>query len=128
MKYLGIDYGKSKIGLSVSEGELASPFDVVAVSSLADALNKILKVVEREGVTDVVIGMPGGEIGKMTHKFIQELKRQSKGLFNVIEADETLSSVDARSLMIQLNTSRSKRREEDSYSAALILQRYLDQK
>lgn len=128
MKYLGIDYGRRKIGLSLSEGELASPFDVISSSGLVDALNKIVKIIEREGITDVVIGMPGGEIGKMTSKFIAGLKQRSNSLFNIIEADETLSSVDARALMIQLNTTKSKRQEEDSYSAALILQRYLDQK
>ena len=34
MRILGIDYGLKKIGLAISEGELAEPLGIVKVSSI----------------------------------------------------------------------------------------------
>lgn len=41
-------------------------------------------------------------------------------------SDETLSSHEAKLKMIELGLKKEKRIEEDAYSAALILQGYLD--
>lgn len=122
MRYLGIDYGLRKIGLAISEGQLASIYKVIETHGLNDAISKIKKIVQEEKIDRVVVGIPEGGTGKIVKKFV---KRLSKDLI-VIEADETLSSVNAKRLMIDLNLSSKMRRMEDAYSAALILQNFLD--
>jgi len=125
MKYLGIDYGKSKMGLALSEGLTASPFQVLSVGGLQDALQKIRQVIEREGIEKVVVGLPdSGEARAVTEKFIQGLSPY----IEVETADETLSSHNAREKMIQLGKNQKARSKEDAHSAVLILQDYLDNK
>ena len=45
MKYLGIDYGKKKIGLALSDGSLASSYGVITSNGLSDAVQKVQKVI-----------------------------------------------------------------------------------
>lgn len=127
MKYLGIDYGKRKLGLAISEGQIASPLKVLSINSLENALNQIEIVIATENITRVVIGIPEGATGEMVKKFIKALNnRMIDKQVEVIETDETLSSVDARKLMIDLNLTKKERQKEDAYSATLILQRFLN--
>ena len=123
MKYLGVDYGKTKVGLALSEGLSASPFQVLSVGSLEDALVKIQKVIKEEKIDQVVVGLPeSGEARKIAEKFIDRLKQY----IPVESADETLSSHEALQTMIKLGKSKKARSREDATSAAIILQEYLD--
>ncbi len=122
MKYLGVDYGLKKIGLAISEGKIASLYKVLEVSSLKDSLDKVKKIIKEEGIDRVVVGMPEGRSGKIVKKFAKELKKK----VYVVEVDETLSSIDAKKLMIELNTNQKQRKKEDAYAAAIILQNFLD--
>lgn len=128
MHYLGIDYGLKKVGLSMSEGQIASPFKVLEISGLKDAVNKISGVIEKESIDRVVIGVPdSGQAKNAVKKFISELKIDLKNkLVSIIEADETLSSKSARDLMISLDLSKEARKKEDAYAAVIILQNFLD--
>jgi putative transcription antitermination factor YqgF len=123
MRYLGIDYGKRKIGLSISEGLTASPLKVLEVSSLKDALNKVESILKIEEIDQVIIGISeSGESLKITNDFISELRKKTE----VIEVEETLSSKQALEQMIEMGTSRKTREKEDAYSATIILQTFLD--
>lgn len=123
MKYLGIDYGLRKIGLAISDGQLASVYDVLNISSLNDALSRIKNIIDKEDISQVVIGIPeSGAAKKNAERFAQKLSL----LISVIRTDETLSSQNAKNLMINLGVGKKERENEDSYSAALILQNFLD--
>lgn len=123
MKYLGVDYGLKKVGLAISEGFVAQPLKVLEVSSLKDAVVRVMRVIKDEGVDLVVVGMPeGGRAARVTKRFVGELRKYVK----VLEADETLSSRRALSLMIETGFSKKNREKEDAVSAALILQEFLD--
>lgn len=113
MKYLGIDYGKSKVGLAISEGLMASPLKVIQISSLKDALQKILHEIKVESVDRVIIGLAeSGEARSITEKFVRELEKE----ISVTLADETLSTYNSKG-----------KNNEDAVAAALILQNYLDE-
>lgn len=121
MRYLGIDFGLRKIGLATSEGELAAPLKVLEVSNFETTLNKI-KALAKD-FDKVIIGKPEGEIGRKVRKLIQNLKKDG---VDTEAWDETLSSQKALDLMIKTGIGKKKRRIQDAYSAALILQDYLD--
>lgn len=126
MKILGVDYGKKKVGLAISEGLTASPLYVLEVTSLKDAVEKVSSVINKEVIEKTVVGVPeSGEAMKITKNFVTELRK--KGV-DVTEADETLSSYQAGNLMVELGSTKSSRKSEDAYSAAIILQNYLDEK
>lgn len=123
MRYLGIDYGKRKVGLAISEGISATPFKVLKVTSLKDALNKVTYIIEKEDIDVVVVGLAeSGEALKITEDFIKELEQ----ITQVMIVEETLTSKEALNKMIQNNLSRKSRQMEDAYSAEVILQNFLD--
>lgn len=123
MIFLGIDYGKKKVGLAISEGQFATPLKILEVSSLEDALSKVMHIISEEGVEQVVIGMPeSGEARKMAKRFAVRLHKD----IPVTEFDETLTSVDAKRVMLDLNVGKKKRQREDAYSASIILQEFLN--
>lgn len=123
MKYLGVDFGLKRVGLAQSEGSLASPLKVIEGKGFDDLLEKIKK--EAMGFDKVVIGLPDGRMGKLVKKAIKKLRESS---IEVVEADETLSTQNATRQMIELNIPKRKRKINDAYAAAGILQNYLDEK
>ena len=124
MRILGIDYGKKKIGLAVSDGPLAEPLKVIRFKTKEEAIKKVEEVVKVEQVEQLVVGVSEGKMGEESKRFGEKLKRT---LDIAVEfQDETLSSIEAQRLSIEAGIKRKKRKEmEDAYSAALILQNYL---
>lgn len=120
MKYLGIDYGLKKVGLAISEGMLADPYQLFHISSLEDALMRVKRVIDQEKIDQVVIGVPeSGEALKGCCKFINRLKSEIPNLV-ITQVDETLSTQTA----LELTSKKS----EDDLAAAIILQNFLDGK
>lgn len=124
MKILGVDYGRSKIGLAIAEGPLAEPLSVVRVGSMADAVEKIRKVSEVNEVEKVIVGISENQIADEQRSFAQKLRESG---LDVIEWDETLSTQDAQAFAIQSGVGQKKRREmEDAFAAAIVVQSFLD--
>lgn len=123
MNYLGIDFGLRRIGLAISEGNLSTPFKTIQVKGVRDAVNKVLEVAQKEGIDKLIVGLPEGKIGKTVLGFINALKKIG---LSVESTDETLSTRQATRQMIELNIAKEKRKVNDAYSAAIILQTYLD--
>lgn len=121
MKYLGVDFGIKRVGLAVSEGELASPWKVLEGRGPNDLMDKLGK--EASDFDQIIIGLPEGKMGELVKKVVANL--QKKGL-DIVTSDETLSSKNATSLMVELAVPKKKRKVNDAYSAAIILQNYLD--
>lgn len=118
MKLLGIDYGKSKIGLASSEGVLAEPLAIISAKS---ALDQIGTICVQKGIEKIIVGISEEKMAEETINFVNKLK--TKVSVPVEFQDETLTSKDAIAKMKQVGK-RLKR--EDAISAALILQSYLD--
>lgn len=125
MRTLGIDYGKSKIGLAIADGPLAEPLKVIKVKDLEDAVHKLLQILQVEHINKVVIGLSEGKMAEETKRFASIISHRSSIKMEMF--DETLTSQDAQTLSIQAGINRKKRREmEDAYAAAIILQNWLD--
>lgn len=123
MKYLGIDYGKKKVGLAISEGLTATPLTIVESSGLEDALQKVGHILVREGIDRVVIGLAeSGESRSMTEKFIQRLSEDVE----VVIVEETLSSKLADEKMRLAAVKKSKVKSNDAIAAMVILEDYLE--
>lgn len=121
MKILGIDYGRSKIGIAVAESSLSSPLKVIYVNSFEDAVEKVKNEVEVERPDEIIVGISEGEMGEESKKFASELGAKT--------FDETLSSQDAQRLSQEAGIGQKKRHKmEDAYAAAVMLQNYLDLK
>lgn len=123
MRYLGIDFGLKRAGLAVSEGSLASPWKIIEGTSVKKLSDKIYREILGNNFDKIVVGRPEGKVGLAVSKLVKFLK--SKDL-DIEEADETLSTKQASEIMVQLGVPKKKRRVNDDYSAAIILQNYLD--
>ena len=123
-KYLGIDWGKKRIGLSFAESETKIVMPLKAVFNLKE----VLKEITDNEIDVVVIGMPfqldKAEINKSIKddflKFVKILEEKS-GL-KIEKIDERFTSKQA-DLMFCGNKRDGKR---DINSAIIILQNYLD--
>lgn len=124
MKYLGVDFGMRKIGFALSEGEIASPLYVIHIKSNQEGMSRILEIVRQEGIDQIVIGVPEGGIRAAILKIASILKLK----IPITLVEETLTTHNAKKNMINLGIKREKRKEEDAYSASIILQEYLDNK
>jgi len=120
MRYLGVDFGLKRIGLAISEGSIAAPLEVIQVKNKQDAINKISQVVEREGIDEVVLGLPESGIRSEVLSIVTKFK------VPVHLMEETLTTFDAKKEMLKLGIGKKKRRMEDAYAACIMLQNYLD--
>lgn len=118
MKYLGIDFGKRKIGLAISEGILAEPYRITDNGNWEMVIKKICG---EEKIEKIVIGISEGESAKKAKDFGFQIEKQT-GL-PVEYFDETLTTHDA---LAKMKEAKSKKQDEDAISAAIILQNYLD--
>lgn len=125
MTILGVDYGRRKIGLAISEGKIAFPFNVVPVTSFSNSLDKVQEAVASVGAQVVVVGVSSGKMGKEQERFAKELQKRSNIKVNIW--DETLTTKRAQELARQAGLKRKRRKElEDAFAASVMLQSYLD--
>ena len=123
MKLLAIDFGLRKIGLAMTEGDLAEP--LMVISHQPRVVKTLVKICQDYGIQKVIMGMPEGEMARKVRSFSEELARESK--LPVIYQDETLTTREAIAKMVAAGKRKKYRREkEDAFVAALILQKYLD--
>jgi len=124
MKILGIDYGRSKIGIAIGETETksAEPLEVIKLSNCE---LQIKEIIGRENIKMIVLGLPGEKMDKEIKKFGEELKKET-GL-PVEYFDETLSTQDAQRILINNDRKRKTRKErEDAVAAAIMLEYWLE--
>src|SRR4051812_4950377 len=60
MRTLAIDLGTRRVGLALSDegGKYATPLDVLNISSLEQALEVVVSLIEKERVERTVVGLP----------------------------------------------------------------------
>lgn len=125
MQVLAIDFGLKKVGVAISAGYLAEPYRVLHYESQDDLIRKIINIVSEEGVGKIVVGVSEGKMASASRKFAALLKKTSG--IEVSTIDETLTTKEAQQKSIESGMKRMKRKKmEDAYAAALILQKYLD--
>ncbi len=134
MRILGIDYGRRRIGLAVSDeaGFLARPLDPhLRTYSLKKDLEHLSRLAQEFEVGPIVVGLPlnmdgsKGEMALEVEDFVSQLQELSK--IAVIVSDERLTSVEAERVLLEGDVKRKDRKRlRDGLAATLILQGYLD--
>jgi len=125
MNLLGIDYGEVKVGVAVSSGRLAVPLKVIKYSDMNKLFSEIEKIVTTEHTEKIIVGISEGKSATESREFGNKLSDRLE--LPVEFVDETLSTQDAQMLSIESGMGPKKRKKmEDAYAAALILQHYVD--
>ena len=134
-KYLGIDFGIKKSGVSISDSNklISFPLETIETKNLLDYIKQISN---DENIEIVVIGKPlklNNEIHdleEMVVKFIKSLKNNHPNI-QVERIDERFTSKISKQIIIQSGLGKKNRRDKsiiDKISASLILESYLIQK
>ncbi|HEX6710941.1 MAG TPA: Holliday junction resolvase RuvX [Rubrobacter sp.] len=127
---VALDLGEVRTGVAVSDpgGVIASPLDVVPSGDLSEYLRRL---VDEEGISEVVVGVPrtlGGEVGFQARKVLDTLDALKREFSEVrfVEWDERLTT---RLAVAGSRGTRGKKKgtvRVDHLAAARMLQEYLE--
>ncbi len=137
MKYLGLDLGSRTCGVAISDslGMLARTYTTIRFrdDDYTYAANEVKKICEKEGVKEIVLGLPkhmNGDQGiraQISYDFKALLERDGNLHVNLL--DERLTTVVVDRAMIEGNLSREKRHQKkDELAAVVILEDFLNRK
>ena len=134
-RLVGIDYGKKRVGVAVSDPLMifASPLETVPTANI---INYLKTYTSKEEVEKFVVGYPvnmdnrPSEAAQYVDGFLKQLKKAFPQIPVVLE-DERFTSVLAFQSLIDSGVKKMDRRDKaavDKVSAALILQTFMDRK
>jgi len=132
-RFLGIDFGKVRIGLAISDelGFMSHPLETLRLRDMDEVTKRIEEIVREKGVQRIVVGLPRnmdgshGSSAKEALAFVAKLRRHLT--CEVITWDERLTTVSAnRALRETGRSTRETRGYVDQVAAQMILQGYLD--
>lgn len=132
MRALALDLGSKRIGIALSSGTLATPYEVLPRSGdRRRDHRRIAEHVAETGAELVVVGLPlslDGSLGPAARGVLTEVDELAAAVGVPVETwDERLSTVTAeRSLLDQQLRAPARRRVVDKVAAAVILQSWLD--
>lgn len=127
--FLGLDYGKSKIGLAVADSEIRIAFAYGTVDNDRNFLDTLGKILEIENVDRIIIGKLGNaganrktfeasEIGKRLEKEFQIKVDYQEEMFSTKMAENNLKERGAKKI----------KNLDNQEAARIILQGWLDRK
>ena len=137
-RILAVDVGARRVGLAISDASrtLARPLETIAVTSAADAVERIARRIdeldqEDERIAAIVVGMPSSLDGTPTPQtaqvraFIARLRTRTP--LPIATEDERLTSREAESrLAVREKDWRKRKAQIDAVAASVFLQDYLD--
>ncbi len=130
-RILGIDLGRARIGVAVSDelGMLAHPVETIPAT--IDAARRIAEIVREKDAEKVIVGLPrhmNGSVGTgATEALAFAKKLQALLPCEVVTWDERLTTTAAnRALRESGRRARDSKGVVDQVAAQMILQGYLD--
>ena len=132
MRYLGLDLGTRTLGISYSEGIIASSIKTIRYTEEEKLLSDLKEVIDFYKADILVLGLPKNMDNTIGPRALETLKFKEKleslG-YKVEMQDERLSTVSAQNYMIEADMSRKKRKQKvDALAATIILQTYLERR
>ena len=132
-RLLGIDPGKNRIGLAISdENKLVStPLKTIIKKNNSNFISEIKEIIVENNIKGIIVGNPlnmDGSLGRSAQSVKDTTENIEKSLdIPICLWDERLSTVGAFNLSSQLDINVSKREKKiDENAAAFILQGALD--
>jgi putative Holliday junction resolvase len=132
-RVLGIDFGRERIGVAVSDPLNIIARGVTVVRNTPRAAEEIRKLAEEFDVGEIVVGLPlelsgrRGTAAAEAERFMDLLKTATGR--EIVPWDERYSTHGAHRSMRMMGARKSRRQSKssiDEMAAAIILQGYLD--
>ena len=128
-KILGLDYGKSKIGLALADEQLkiALPYKIIKNKGGNFLFQELKKICEEEDVKQIIVGEPS-QLTDNNQQIIIEIKLFVKEAIKNLKIPIDFKDERMTTKMAKVLLKGSKIKDDDSVAAMIILQDYLDQK
>ena len=132
-KYIGIDYGQKKIGLSISDDDKVFAFPLETVKKI-DFFDFIIDFTKKNNVEKFIVGKPirmsgeNSQIESEIIKFIKNLERKFPEI-PIIRFDERFTSKIATKYILSVGVKKKIRLNKeivDKISATIILRDFLE--
>ncbi len=131
-KYIGIDYGRKRTGISISDYEKIISFPLETVETI-NLLNFLKDLTKKEKIEKIIIGKPlklNNNIHLIENEIVDFIKSINKSFPNITihRVDERFTSKISKKILNQLETKKKIRMDKsiiDKISASLILESYL---
>ncbi len=133
MRILGVDYGRKRVGLAISDetGSISFPLEYIKGGQDRAVCEEIERIARQREATQIVVGVPLGMDGLSTEQtertlaFVAALRQVTS--LHVDRWDERLTSVQAERVLIEGDVRRKHRKGKiDKIAAQIMLQSYLD--
>ncbi|MDP1883931.1 MAG: Holliday junction resolvase RuvX [Candidatus Moranbacteria bacterium] len=127
--FLGLDYGKAKIGLAVADSEVRIAFAYGTVDNDKHFLDVLGKIVEIENIDRIIIGKLG-QAGNNKQSFAAEVvgEKLKKELGVGISYQEEMFSTKMAENNLKEKGARKIKSLDNQEAARVILQSWLDRK
>lgn len=130
MRCLGIDYGRRRIGLALSDPTLfiASPLVIMENKGIKKNVARILEIIKQNEVGIIVMGLPlhaNGDESEMSREARWFGQAFSDLGYQVEFVDERYTSCEAEEI---IGNDRRAKNLIDKVAASIILQMYLDER
>lgn len=135
MRILGIDYGKARAGIAITDELKITAQGLRTINHNGNdklLLAELDKIISQYEIETIVVGMPlhmNGDISEraeITQKFIHKLKCKYNKI-NIVSQDERLTTVQAHRTMHDLQIDKKRKKElVDTISAVYILESYMN--
>ena len=132
-RILGLDIGKKRIGIAMSDalGIIAQPVETISREPNNIAIEKIKTICKNNNVKIIVAGLPkhmNNTIGEQAQDCI-DFAKNFENEYQIVFEDERLTSKQAEYILSQTGRKYTKDKQlVDLKSACIILQQYLDRK
>lgn len=132
-RLLALDIGTKTVGTAVSDSacRISSPLKTIHRKNKFSELSEIQKIIQEYEVKSLIVGYPihmNGEEGEscvLVQKYSEFLANTVK--LPILLWDERMTTVSAQRVLLDVDMSRSKRKDHiDAVAASIILQTFLD--
>ncbi|MEP7162489.1 MAG: Holliday junction resolvase RuvX [Candidatus Moraniibacteriota bacterium] len=125
-KYLGIDWGKAKVGLAIAHGETRLALSLKTLLNDEHLLETLQDLIREEGVSTAVIGLPSHMSHERADSPVEKLGQKLVDLgILVAYQDEMFTTKRAGQNLIEAGK-KAVGKQDDAEAARIILQEWLD--
>ena len=134
MTYIGLDLGTKTLGISKSNGVIATFYKTIRHNENYDYLiTELGNIISLEHVDVIILGYPKNMNNTLSDmaRTVLEFKKKLEDMYNitVILEDERLTSKISNDVLIKGDIRREKRKKVvDGIASVVILQGYLDRR
>ena len=125
--YLGIDFGKAKVGLALADEETKIAFTYDIYKNDSELFRKLISLIEEKNINKIVIGIPlhiNNEKARLEIEKLGEML-EKKSNAKVFYQNEMFTTKMAQANLIERGD-KEVGKEDDKESARIILQEWLD--